>query len=180
MTDSVVRYLLNFGLNVETRDRPNPRLKAFRRSLYFPELLFELKLSGHREERFLVKLEAEDQKISYDTKIIRIRMDGFFFPVSVPEDPVLCAMKLAAMLDRRKGRDFYDSIFLLSRVMPDYHFLGCSCGIHNSDQLFRRIMEVLNEVDLSHKARDFEQLVFRQGDQLKILNAADYFEDILG
>ena len=51
----------------ESRDRKNERLTAFRCNLHFPELLFTLGLSGHREERFLVKLEAQDQGVSYES-----------------------------------------------------------------------------------------------------------------
>jgi len=40
------------GLNVAIRDKANPKLPAYRRNIYFPEFLFELGLTGHREERF--------------------------------------------------------------------------------------------------------------------------------
>jgi hypothetical protein len=46
MTDGVVNFLKMNGLSVETRDKKNVRLKAFRRSFYFPEMLFDLKFIG--------------------------------------------------------------------------------------------------------------------------------------
>ena len=63
MSDDVLLFLQRSGLAVEIRDRANSRLTAFRRSLYFPELLFKLDLSGHREERLLLKLETQDQGV---------------------------------------------------------------------------------------------------------------------
>src|SRR5690554_3929126 len=51
MTDAVITFLKRDGLRVEVRDRENKKLTAFRRSLHFPELLFEMGLSGHKEER---------------------------------------------------------------------------------------------------------------------------------
>ena len=60
MTDSVVEFLRQNNIDVETRDKPNPKLTAFRRNLYFPQMLFDLKLSGHKEERLLMKVEAQD------------------------------------------------------------------------------------------------------------------------
>ncbi len=33
--------------------------------IHFPELLFDLGLSGHKEERFLIKVESQDQGIVY-------------------------------------------------------------------------------------------------------------------
>ena len=41
MTDGIVAFLKNSGLNVESRDKVNPKLTAFRRNIYFPEFLLE-------------------------------------------------------------------------------------------------------------------------------------------
>lgn len=113
MTDAVIRFLERSGRRVEARERNNPKLSAFHRSIHFPELLFDLGLSGHREERFLIKIEGQDQGIEYNPEITNINGCGFFFPFPVPSDGVLCSMKVAAMLDRAKGRDFFDLMFLL-------------------------------------------------------------------
>ena len=135
MTDSVLHFLKNFGMNVETRDKKNVKLKAFRRSFYFPELLFDMGLSGHKEERFLIKIESQDQQIEYSREIINIKGCGLFFPFPVPADDVLCSMKLSALLSRQKGRDFYDAMFLLSQTKPSYSFLSLKLGIHNLTEL---------------------------------------------
>ncbi|MDR2843654.1 MAG: nucleotidyl transferase AbiEii/AbiGii toxin family protein [Candidatus Symbiothrix sp.] len=45
MTEGVLAFLQRSGLRVETRDKANSKLKAFRRNIYFPELLFDLGLS---------------------------------------------------------------------------------------------------------------------------------------
>src|SRR5690554_6786853 len=89
MTNGVIQFLERSGLQVEARDRENPKLTAFRRSIYFPELLFDLGLSGHKEERFLIKIETQDQGIIYSPVITNIKGCGFFFPFPVPSDGVL-------------------------------------------------------------------------------------------
>ena len=129
MTDSVLLFLYHNGLRAEVRDSNNPRLKAFRRNIYFPELLFELGLTGHRDERFLIKVESQDQLVNYKPEIVNIKGCGFFFPMPVPSNEVLCAMKVSAMLNRQKGRDFYDAMFLLSQTLPDFTFLKEKSGI---------------------------------------------------
>ena len=53
MTNGVIRFLERSGLRVEAKDKENPKLTAFRRNIHFPELLFDLGLCGHKEERFL-------------------------------------------------------------------------------------------------------------------------------
>lgn len=177
MTDSVHHFLQNFGLKVETRDKKNEKLEAFRRSFYFPELLFDTGLSGYKEERFLIKIECQDQQIEYLREIINIKGCGLFFPFPVPADDVLCAMKLSALLSRQKGRDFYDAIFLLSQTKPSYSFLSIKFGIHNLTELKNAISEVLTNVDLRHKSKDFEHLLFFKGNSRRIHTFGEFIKE---
>jgi predicted nucleotidyltransferase component of viral defense system len=178
MTDDVLIFLQRSGIKVEIRDRKNEQLKAFRRNLYFPELLFDLGLTGHKEERFLIKVECQDQKVSYESVMVNIKGCGFFFPFPVPSDSILCSMKLSAMLSRQKGRDFYDSMFLLSLTKPDYSFLQQKLGIHNLSELKAATEEILKTVDLNQKKRDFEHLLFNKKRSESILLVGDFFRDL--
>ena len=178
MTDSVLKYLHRSGLEVETRDRENKNLTAFRRSFHFPELLFNLGLSGHREERFLIKIECEDQQIQYRPGIQNIKGCGFFFPFPIPSDEVICSMKLSAMLSRQKGRDFYDAMFLLSQTQPDYAFLAEKQGIHNLEDLKKATGRILKSVDLEAKKKDFDHLLFNKKNSERILRVNEFINDL--
>lgn len=173
MTDSVVTFLCQNNIDVETRDKPNPRLTAFRRNLYFPEMLFNLGVTGHREERLLMKIEAQDQGVAYQPVVANINRMGFFFSVQVPPLDVLCAMKFAAILSRQKGRDFYDAIFLLSKTKPNMDFLKARTGISSAEELKAALSERLKTIDLSQKLRDFSYLVFNEQNAGRILQFAD-------
>ena len=176
MTDSVVSYLRQNNIDVETRDKANPKLTAFRRNLYFPEMLFDLGLTGHKEERLLLKVEAQDQGVTYQPVVANINRMGFFFSVQVPPLDVLCAMKFAAILSRQKGRDFYDAIFLLSKTKPNLDFLSARAGISSVDELKTAITERLKDIDLSYKKRDFSHLVFNEHHAERILRFPDVVE----
>ena len=178
MTNGVIEFLKRFGFHVETRDKQNDKLKAFRRNIYFPELLFELGLSGYRQERFLIKIESQDQQVAYNHKIITIKGCGLFFPFPVPTDDVLCSMKLSALLSRQKGRDFYDVMFLLSQTKPNYEFLQSQCGISNLSDLKSSLLRMLESVDLHHKAKDFEHLVFHETSTNKIIHFKKFIQDL--
>lgn len=180
MTDRVVLFLQRYGLRVETRSKPSDQLKAFRRSIYFPEFLFELGLSGYREERFLIKIECKDQGVPYEKKMATINGCGFYFKFPVPPDNVLCAMKVSALLSRQKGRDFYDVMFLMNQTKPDFSFLKEKCDIQDMAGLKKAFEEVLKKVDLTHKTRDFEHLVFRKENTRKILLFEDFVHDLQG
>ncbi len=132
-------------------------------------------LSGHRDERFLVKVESQDQLVDYKPEMVNIKGCGFFFPMSVPPDGVLSAMKVAAMLDRKKGRDFYDVMFLLSQSAPDYNFLSRKVGISNLEELKAAAEKAIMGVDLKSKMRDFEHLLFNKTSSIRILNIAEFF-----
>ena len=178
MTDGIILYLERSGWRVETKDKSSSKLSAFRRNIYFPELLFDMGLSGHKEERFLIKVESQDQNIKYKANIVDISGCGFFFPFPVPSDGVLCSMKIAAMLARSKGRDFYDLMFLLSQTKPDYDFLSRRSGIGNLKEFKKATAERLKTIDLKVKQRDFEHLLFNKRNSEKILRFGDFVKGL--
>ena len=178
MTDGIVRFLERSGLRVETRDKDNPKLTAFRRNIHFPELLFDSGISGHKEERFLIKIECQDQGIIYKPELSNIKGCGFFFPFPLPSDSVLRSMKIAAMLARAKGRDFYDLMFLLPQSNPDYDFLQKRCGISNLQELKNATNNLLETVDLSKKQKDFEHLLFNKDKSKMMRRFADFVNSL--
>ena len=168
MTDGILLFLHRYGFNAEIKDRDNEKLKAFRRSIYFPKFLFDLKLSAFKE----------DQKFLYNCEIKNIKYFGFFFPFPTPPDDILCAMKIAALLSRKKGRDFYDVMFLLGQTTPDYDYLNQKCGISNLRELKSGLLQVANTTNLKLKLRDFTHLVFDKDDADKILNFRTFVETL--
>jgi len=178
MTGGIIKFLLNNGLHVEEKERNDKKLKAFRNNIHFPELLFQMGLTGHKEKRFLIKIECQNQLVDYKPEIINIKGCGLFFPMPVPPAAVLCAMKVAAMLNRQKGRDFYDSMFLLSQTLPDFKFLSERSGISSLDELKRKAEKLFITIDLKNKMRDFEHLLFNKNNSARILRAPDFFKTL--
>ncbi|HAQ18693.1 MAG TPA: hypothetical protein DCR40_05580 [Prolixibacteraceae bacterium] len=178
MTDAILIFLNRSGFKVETRDVANEKLQAFRRNLYFPEMLFEMGLSGYRDERFLIKIESQDQQIIYPTVMSNIKGCGMFFSFPVPPVDVLCSMKISALLSRQKGRDFYDAMFLLGQTSPNYSFLSAKCGINNLQVLKESIKEVLATIDLKQKSKDFEHLLFTKSNSIRILSFPEFITQL--
>lgn len=174
MTDDVIVFLQRSGLNAITKDKENDKLTAFRRNIHFPQLLFDLGLTGHREKRFLVKIESQDQGVDYNPVLVNVKGCGFFFPLPVPPEDVLCSMKLAALLTRSKGRDFYDAMFLLGYTQPNYNFLQKRSGIGSAQDLKVAIEDVLKTTDLSIKKKDFEHLLFNKQNSERILRFGEF------
>ena len=165
MTDGVLTFLHRSGINVEARDKANPKLSAFRRNIYFPEFLFELGLTGHQL----------DQGVNYPIEKKLVQRCGFFFSLPVPPDSVLLSMKLSALLARAKGRDFYDTMFLMQQTKPSYEFLSARVGINTPDELKKAILNKLKTIDLNVKKRDFEHLLFNVNAGERILLFEEFF-----
>lgn len=178
MTDSVIRYLQKNNIRVEPRDTPNPKLTAFRRNLHFPQMMFDLGLTGHREERFLIKVEAQDQGVAYAPQLANVNRMGFFFNLQVPPIDVLCAMKLSAVLTRHKGRDFYDSLFLLSKTCPSYEFLKAKNDIDSLEALKSAVAAMQPTVDMEMKKRDFQHLLFQEENAERIIQFYDFIANL--
>jgi len=176
MSQTVLTFLQRSGIRAETREKQNEKLTAFRSRIYFPELLFESGLSAYKEERFLIKLESQNQGFEYVPKPVNISSCGFFISFPVPPDDVLCAMKLSALLSRAKGRDFYDALFLLSQTKPNYDYLTQKQDIHNLTELKTKLTETIDKVDLLHKSKDFEHLLLNKEKSQKILLFRDFVE----
>ncbi len=117
----------------------------------------------------MIKVESQDQKIGYTPVLPFIKGCGYLFKFPVPTDGVLCAMKISALLSRQKGRDFYDVIFLLGQTQPDYSFLSKKIEINNLNELKLALINVSHQVNLSHKTKDFEHLLFDKHIAQKIL-----------
>jgi len=130
-------------------------------------------------QRFGLNVEARD-KISDKLRASRrnIYFPGFFFSFPVPSDEVICAMKISALLSRSKGRDFYDSMFLLGQTTPDYNFLAARNGIHNLSELKSALTSLFAKINLSQKARDFEHLLFEKRNSERILRFKEFVAEL--
>jgi hypothetical protein len=140
--------------------------------------LFDLGLSGHKEEHFLIKIESQDLGIIYEPVIVNIKGCGFFFPFPVPSNGVLCSMKIAAMLSRAKGRDFYDLMFFLAQSKPDYDFLSRHCIVNNLQEFKQETSGLLKTVDLKKKQKDSEHLLFNRVNCERILRFGDFVNEL--
>ena len=116
MTEKLIAYLRLQGLRAELRAKDSSRLTAYRSNVYFPELLFDLQLTGHREERFLMKIEAQNQGVDYKREQAIVQRNSFLFPVAVPPIGVLLSMKISALRLRvEKSMRVEGSVFVSSR-----------------------------------------------------------------
>ncbi len=170
LTDDVIRFLKRNGLPAVAKEKESDALTAFRRTIQFPQLLYDLGLSPYREKRFVLKIEAQDQGVDYQREMFTVNRDGFYFRIPSPSDATLYAMKLSTILHRGKGRDFYDAMFLRARSDPDMNYLAQREGIEAGEELNLRMKQVCDKTDFRLKAQDFKYLLFRPENSSRILD----------
>ena len=87
-------------------------------------------------------------------------------------------MKISALLSRAKGRDFYDTMFLLSQTAPDYAFLKGKTGIGSLPELKQAVNGLMSRTNMISKAKDFEHPLFNSRNSAKILRFADFIDSL--
>lgn len=177
LTDMVLDRLKQEGINVKADDKEKDlKIAAFRRNIVFPGLLFELGLTGHRGKKLLIKIECEPHHYEYEPAKPIIQKFNVFTQIFAPSPDILLSMKTGAVLERGKGRDYYDFIFLSGLTEPDFGYLETKFGISNYSHLYDRILESCQETDFKLKSRDFEKLVFDQAESRKVLFFKEYIQ----
>ncbi|MBI9038757.1 MAG: nucleotidyl transferase AbiEii/AbiGii toxin family protein [Bacteroidales bacterium] len=181
MTDSLLRHLQNNGLKVIADDKlKDDQLMSYRRNLVFPQFLYNIGLSPFRDAKFLIKIESQNQGVEYKPENILMNGCGYVFNFPVPSNDVLCSMKISALLSRKKGRDFYDVMFLLSKTQPNYDFLKVRTGISTPNKLKEILIQTTKSTDLKHKSKDFEHLIIDKNNAKQILLFPDFISQAIG
>ena len=154
---------------------------AYHCYIRFPELLFREGLSGFTEEKILIQLDTEPQHFPFSPeKYILNRFDVFTQILTTPLD-ILLAQKFYTILNRvrNKGRDFYDVVFLLSRVdSPSYDYLKLKTGIDNVKELKTQVLKKCELLDMKEMAKDVQPFLFDADDAKKVVLFAEYIKQI--
>ncbi len=124
----------------------------------------------------MIKIECEPHHYGYEPTKPIIQKFNIFTQIFAPSTDILLSMKTGAVLERGKGRDYYDFIFLSGLTDPDFGYLDMKFGITNRAQLYEKILESCETTDFKKKSRDFEKLVFDPNETRKVLLFKEYIQ----
>lgn len=175
---TIARRLQSQGYRIEIETVSSG---TFHCHIKFPGLLFEEGLSGYQEEKILISIDTEPQHFDYiPVRTILNKFDVFTAIMVTPPD-ILLSQKIYAMMNRKrkKGRDFFDILFLLQNTRPNYLYLERKIGIVDGKQLKDKIIQVCKEVDLSKLAEDVAPFLFKEEDARRIELFQEYIEQVL-
>lgn len=148
----------------------------------FPGLLYQEGLSGHHEEKILIQLDLESQQIDYEPELFILNRYEVFTSILTTPLPVLLAQKFYTIINRKrkKGRDFYDVVFLLGKgIQPDYSYLAKKANISEPEALQQMIMEICQSVNMETIAQDVEPFLFVGQDTKRVTRFEKYFLQVM-
>ncbi len=159
------------------------------RYINFPNVL---ELAGIKDvpgRKFFIKIDAQKHvfgSYSYmaDTRLLN-RFD-VFTPVNSAPDSMILATKLCSILERSKGRDFYDIVELVKTTKPDLDYISNRLEFGRLKKKYlgpesyvELVRPVLKTVDWPDKTKEIEKFLFNPDEAKKVQMFSSYATDDL-
>ncbi len=164
--EGIQREFAYMGLNVEMKKKSRVVNSCF---LNFTNVLQELKLSRHKDEKFAVKFEIDTNPPAGAVLESVDHIKYFGFRMQVYDLASLMAGKINAVMSRRfaKGRDFYDLLwYLIEAIEPNETMMINSFKQSNpvleinSSNWRALVLRKIREMDFTQIRKDLERFVF--------------------
>ncbi|MEX0982584.1 MAG: nucleotidyl transferase AbiEii/AbiGii toxin family protein, partial [Bacteroidales bacterium] len=114
-----------------------------------------------------------------DIKVLN-RFD-VFVPVICAPDRMILATKLCTILDRAKGRDYYDIVELVRTTKPDLDYISnrlefgrLKMKYTGPESYLDLIKPALKNIDWQEKTREIEKFLFHPHESEKVLLFSSY------
>jgi len=165
------------GYQVEVR---NVFKGAYRCYVRIPKLLFDSGLSGYEEEKILIQLDTAPHGFAYNPEKIILNKFEVFTEINATPLDIVLAQKIFAIFNRKamKGRDFFDTVFLLSKTRPNYEYLQLKLKIKNGQEMKDKLLALEGKIDFKELAKDVEPFLFNAEDSKKVLLFVEYIKNI--
>jgi len=149
---------------------------AFHCYIKFPGLLFNENLSAHKESKILIQLDTEAQNFVFEPQQVFLNKFDVFTNINTTPIDILLAQKYYALINRnrKKGRDFFDIVFLHKTTKPNFEYLNQKIGISNANDLLNKVLIELKNIDLKEMSEDVKPFLFNSTDIKKILHFKNY------
>jgi len=165
------------GIKTEYR---NVYKGVYRSYLKFPNILNVSGLSPLKDEKILIQLDTYLQKYKYPFDKVILNKFDIFTQINVAPSDILLAKKIVSAVKRKslKGRDFFDIVFLFAKTEPNYPYLEKKIQIANARELKKKLLEVLNGVDLKVLAKDVGPFLFNENEIGRVLLFREFLESL--
>lgn len=153
---------------------------GFRSYFRFSDLLYEFKISRHRQEKLNIQIDTEPQKFDYKPEKFILNKFDVFQRINVVPPDILLAQKIDCIFSRSRimGRDFYDTVFLLGKTKPNMDYLREKIGIKDRKDLKSKLMAKSKNINFVKLAKDFEPFLYDPKETKRILHFLEYIQTV--
>lgn len=148
------------------------------RYINFPMILEIAGLKDIPGRKFFIKIDAQKHdygSYSYEAETRVLNRFDVFAPVNCAPDNMILATKLCSILERSKGRDFYDIVELVKNTKPDVDYIinrlkfGRIIKEYTGPESYVELVRpVLETVDWTDKTREIEKFLFNPEESKKV------------
>jgi hypothetical protein len=157
------------------------------RYINFPAVVEQAGLKDIPGRKFFIKIDAQKHDFgSYTYKVETKMLNRFdvFTPVNCAPDSMILATKLCSILERSKGRDFYDIIELVKTTRPDIEYIinrlkfgSIKQDYTGPESYLKMARPVLDTLDWIDKTREIERFLFNPDEAKKVEMFSSYATD---
>lgn len=154
---------------------------AFRARLSFLNLLYETGISGHRQSKLAIHIDAEPQSYTYHPIQVVISKFDVTSRINVTPADILLAQKITCIFRRPRpmGRDFFDVVHLFGKSRPNMGYLADKLGIKSEADLKDKLIERCSGLNFKDLAEDVKPFIYRPKDIDRILLFRDLIHTLL-
>lgn len=178
MANLIERELNFVGYNVEIRAVYKG---AYRIYIKFSDILFDNFLSGAKEEKMMIQVDAVKKSFSYNSNNVLLSKFDVFRNIIITPIDVILSQKIGAIFGRKraKGRDFYDVVYLMGLSDFNFNFLKDKLNISNKKELKQQLLEVTADFDFKKLAQDVAPFLINPDEAERVLSFKEYVEQKL-
>ncbi|HFC76668.1 MAG TPA: nucleotidyl transferase AbiEii/AbiGii toxin family protein [Candidatus Moranbacteria bacterium] len=178
MSKLIQKELQAEGYNVEYR---NTYKMAYHSYFKFKDILFEEGLSPMENEKIMIQIDTVSEDVKYSPEIFMLSKFDVTKNIKLTSADIILSKKIGAVFGRKnvKGRDFYDIVFLRSFTDFNYEYLKEKFGIKNQQDLKKKLLEKIADLDLKKLARDIEPFLVKPDEKARVVDFREYVEQVL-
>ena len=166
-----------FSLEIFSEKRNN----LYVAEIYFKDLMSLYKITDKRGIDLMIKIEVYRPlwELTSESKVLSLY--GYNFSSILLEKGCLFSEKLCALFNRRRGRDIYDTLFMLKKKFPFNEDVLVANKIKGFPrEVILKHLKGLSEKELKFLANQVKPFLFKEDDIELIMKAPLYAERFLG
>ena len=148
--------------------------------LKLTNILQNYRITNLKDEKLMIKIEVNRPTWHMETESVVVNRYGYLFSILLMNKGTLFAEKADALINRCRGRDIYDVIFMLQRKFPiDGFVLKAKGWKKEPQQIILKHIENIKPRELIRLSNHVEPFLLDEGEKDFILNAKPYIRALL-